>query len=68
MENNLFFDGDDSCGPDNPMDGMEDMPVVGMAYVPMQRLRTMYEPEDGFERGTIFPELDKPWLPKGCVK
>jgi len=39
-----------------------------MAYVPMQHLKTMYEPMDGFVIGTIFPELDKPWLPKGCGK
>ncbi|MCI8553426.1 MAG: spore coat associated protein CotJA [Clostridiales bacterium] len=44
------------------------MPVLAMAYVPMQRLNSMYEPEDGFIIGTIFPELDKPWMPKGCEK
>lgn len=33
---------------------MDTMPVVGMAYVPMQQLKTMYEPEDGFVRGNGF--------------
>ncbi len=47
------------CTPDGqPM-------VVGMAYVPMQVLNTVYEPEMGFRQGTIFPELDKPWLAGG---
>ena len=47
------------CTPDGqPM-------VVGMAYVPMQVLNTVYEPEEGFCIGTIFPELNKPWLAGG---
>lgn len=40
-------------------------PVVAMAYVPWQSLNTVYEPEGGLCRGTIFPELDKPWMPGG---
>ena len=39
--------------------------VLAMAYVPWQHLDTVYEPEDGFCRGTIFPELDKPWMVGG---
>lgn len=42
--------------------------VLAMAYVPMQHLHTVYEPEDGFVIGTIFPELNKPWLPGGNCK
>lgn len=44
--------------------------VVAMAYVPWQNLNTVYEPEDAFEQGTIFPELNKPWLVggDGCVR
>ena len=40
-------------------------PVVAMAYVPWQNLNTVYEPEGGLCRGTIFPELDKPLMPGG---
>lgn len=40
-------------------------PVVAMAYVPWQNLNTLYDPEGGLCRGTIFPELDKPWMPGG---
>ena len=38
---------------------------LAMAYVPWQNLNTVYEPEGGLCRGTIFPELDKPWMPGG---
>lgn len=40
--------------------------VLAMAYVPWQHLQTVYEPEYGLDRGTIFPELDKPFLAGGC--
>ena len=40
-------------------------PVLAMAYVPMQVLNTLYDPEEGFCQGTIFPELNKPWLVGG---
>jgi len=38
------------------------MPVVAMAYVPFQQYNVTYAPEKGFEIGTIFPDLDKPFL------
>lgn len=37
---------------------------LAMAYVPMQTLVNIYEPANALMRGTLFPELDKPWLPK----
>lgn len=36
--------------------------VVGMAYVPWQRWQQPYDYEKGFEVGTIFPDLDLPFL------
>lgn len=39
--------------------------VVAMAYVPWQQLDTIYTPENGYPRGTIFPELDKPLMVGG---
>lgn len=33
---------------------------VGYAYVPIQKFGELYTPEQGLERGTIFPELDLP--------
>lgn len=34
---------------------------LGMAYVPWQQWRKLYEAEKGFRCGTIFSELDKPF-------
>ena len=42
----------------------EDMPVA-MAYVPWQKWRDLYDPCKAPECGTIFSELDKPFLGKG---
>ena len=36
-----------------------------MAYVPWQRLDEMYTPETALDRGTLSPELDKPFM--GCT-
>lgn len=45
-------------------DMLGDFPIA-MAYVPMQQAPILYENlEDGFCRGTIFPELDKPFMGK----
>ena len=35
---------------------------VGMTYVPMQAWRELYQPDEGFHKGTIFRELDLPFL------
>ena len=42
--------------------------VVAMAYVPWQYFTNVYEPDKALETGTIFPELDKPFLRggRGC--
>lgn len=39
--------------------------VVGplaMAYVPMQKFVNLYDAADGFQAGTIFKDLDLPYL------
>ena len=36
--------------------------TIAMAYVPWQQFGALYEPEKGFMAGTIFPDLDKPFL------
>lgn len=43
-------------------DEMPPKQVVGMAYVPPQMFRKLYPVDKGFFRGTIFQELDKPFL------
>ncbi len=59
MENYQRFSG---MRPSMPgYDRMEDFPVA-MAYVPWQNWHTVYDLERGLSCGTIFPELDKPFL------
>lgn len=38
-----------------------------MAYVPYQSWGKTYDPAIGLQRGTIFPELDKPFLGEEAV-
>lgn len=39
---------------------------VAMAYVPMQRWNQVYDMSRGLTRGTIFPELDLPFVMGRC--
>lgn len=41
-------------------DEMCDVPV--MACVSLQKLCTVYDPEQALMQGTLFPELDKPFM------
>lgn len=41
--------------------------VIAMAYVPWQHLFKLYDnPEEGYREGTIFPELNKPFMGRRC--
>lgn len=42
-------------------------PSLAMAYVPWQQWRELYTPEVGLKRGTIFAELDKPFIGEEAV-
>lgn len=37
---------------------------LAMAYIRVQPLEKMYPPETAIERGTLFPDLDKPFCGK----
>lgn len=50
--------------PHSTCDSVDVCPLA-MAYVPWQRWCETYEPAAGFHRGTIFPELDLPFLGGG---
>ena len=50
----------------NDICGCVDRCPLAMAYVPMQRWCHTYEPAVGLQRGTIFPELDLPFLGGGA--
>lgn len=41
--------------------------VVAMAYIPFQQFGNTYSAEKGFNQGTIFPDLDKPFTGKRGV-
>lgn len=42
--------------------------VIAMAYVPWQHFEKIYDNlEEGFNNGTIFPELNKPFTGRRCV-
>ena len=42
---------------------------LAMAYVPWQEWRALYEAEKGFHCGTIFAELNKPFMGTGgCLR
>ena len=65
MQNNT-----DCCSRTNRLDysGLDQLPLA-MAYVPWQHFTQMYENlEKGYKAGTIFPELDKPFTGRRCVK
>ena len=53
----------DGC-PDTSDFFPADIPLA-MAYVKWQEWQNMYEPCEALERGTLFQELDKPFLGKG---
>lgn len=44
-----------------------DLLSLAMAFVPAQSFDTPYEPSLAFNRGTIFPALDKPFLGEEAI-
>ena len=40
---------------------------LAMSYVPMQVWQKLYSPQDGFARGTIFMQLDLPFIGEEAV-
>ena len=42
---------------------LDELPLT-MSYTPMQKLGMLYEEAEGLLRGTVFPELDKPFYGK----
>ncbi|HIS57243.1 MAG: spore coat associated protein CotJA [Lachnospiraceae bacterium] len=40
---------------------------IGMAYVPRQKFGNLYDWETGFSQGTIFADLDKPFMAAMCT-
>ena len=42
-------------------------PVLAMAYVPMQEYGVLYDEADALTAGTLYPDLDKPFVGKAGV-
>lgn len=55
MQNNM------NCGCDKPMTSNINMPIA-MAYVPWQEFKNIRNLKDGYHNGTIFKDLDKPFI------
>ena len=36
--------------------------AIGMGYVPWQKMTNVYEPAQALRTGTLFPELEKPFM------
>ena len=41
---------------------------LAIATVPWQQFTNSYEPEQAFRIGTVFPELDKPFLGRSVMR
>lgn len=63
-DNNFIQMAGDNNNNNTQANCIDNMPLA-MAYVPMQKWNTTYEPDAGFNNGTIFPELNLPWLGRG---
>ena len=52
----------------SPCKPMQNDMSLAMAYIPWQIWREIYDVDKGFHCGTIFKELNLPFLGKGGVK
>lgn len=55
------------CGCMSP-DGKEKNLSLGMAYVPVQKFQNIYPEEEGFQKGTLFSQLNFPFLMTKCAR
>lgn len=49
----------------NPRYEKTEPDVLAMAFVNVQHINSVYDNETGFSNGTIYPCLDKPFMPGG---
>lgn len=59
--------GCESCPLDSRMSAFPAETPVGMAYVPYQKWKDVYDPAVALERATVFRDLDKPFLGEKAV-
>ena len=41
---------------------------IGMGYVPLQKMGEVYEPAQALRTGTLFPELEKPFMARPMAR
>ncbi len=56
-----------SCGQVKESLTLDSMPLA-MAYVPWQKWQNIYKPENALCAGTIFQDLDLPFIRRRCQK
>lgn len=59
------YQGKEDCGCGSSFEKIDQYPIA-MAYVPWQKFGSVYELEKAFCVGTIFPELDQPFMRARC--
>ena len=64
--NRIFYGGGAETEWESRPSALPSDTVVAMAYVPLQFYESLYELDEGFTKGTSFPELYKPFT--GCDK
>ncbi len=47
---------------------MPEPEVLAMAFVNVQHINSVYDTETGFSNGTIYPCLNKPFMPGGMCR
>lgn len=60
-----FCTKDSRCDCRNQKEFIDNMPLA-MAYVPWQKWCDVYDLENAHHTGTIFPELNKPYIGR-CI-
>ena len=63
VENYEMETDDCACGYDEETNGLPEYPMYAQSYVPVQTMDTVFKPEKGLKKGTIFPELVSPYRP-----
>lgn len=56
------------CCPSTAAGCLEQQYPTAMAYVPWQQWQATYGPERGLAQGTVFPEMDLPFIFGGCSR
>lgn len=62
-EFDMIIDDNCECGYDKPESMFPENAVLAQSYVPIQKMDKTFIPSVGLKKGTIFPELVRPYSP-----